>query len=128
MKEVTKWDNNPREMWVWDALEENAEKRFVIYIASGDVVPEYPVITYMPFNGALKFKHCAEIEERRRMTNKELARWLAEKPNRECKCGEYDTVSHLYSYALDREDDPVSDDVYVREGDSPWYVPFTDAE
>ena len=27
MKEVTEWDNNPREMWVWDNNRNNAMRR-----------------------------------------------------------------------------------------------------
>lgn len=65
----------------------------------------------------------------RLMTNKELSRWLAEKPNREVKSGnDADArVYHYTSYPLDKEDEEVDDDTYVREGDSPWFVPFKES-
>lgn len=76
---------------------------------------------------------CAEIEHSLRlMTNKELARWLAAKPERELKREGSDddstTVSHCFTYALSEQDKEVEDGIYIREGDSPWFVPFAEEE
>lgn len=129
MKEVTKWDNNPREMWVWDR-DDHLRKMLVVYIVSKDEARDctYPVIAFdLDTYDTEAFMHCAEIEpSRRRMTNKELSRWLREKPNREWK-----DVSFVHADLIYREceeDTEVSNDIYVREGDSPWFVPFAEEE
>lgn len=63
----------------------------------------------------------------RRMTNKELARWLKEKPNREWhRDSESDLVGGFHMYLLREEDKEVDENIYVREGDSPWFVPFAE--
>lgn len=66
----------------------------------------------------------------RRMTNKELARWLAQNPGRELKREWNDddstTVSHCLTYSLSEQDKEVEDGIYIREGDSPWFVPFVE--
>lgn len=129
MKEVTEWDNNPREMWVWDDNVDDARKMFVVYIRPKTDNVERPVLVCLnSIDGIPIFKHCAEIESKRRMTNKELARWLREKPDREYKSSIYvgAIVRRDFSYSLLQEDKEVDDDVYVREGDSPWFVPFAE--
>lgn len=129
MKEVTEWDNNPREMWVWDDSVDDARKMFVVYIRPKTDNVERPVLVCLnSIDGIPIFKHCAEIESKRRMTNKELARWLREKPDREWKGKDEAFVHADLIYRASEEDEPVSDDIYVREGDSPWFVPFAEGE
>ena len=80
MKEVTKWDNNPRGMWVWDNDTSNKKRVKVVYICDVEKLL-YPVVAIS--EGLTEgsrcltvYKHCAEIEERkttRRMTNQELS-------------------------------------------------------
>lgn len=123
MREVTEWDNNPRMMLVWDDDEKQRLKEFVIYIKDGNV------ITYDgEIHATLAYEHCAEIEPPRLMTNKELALWIRYKPNREWKRGDdEDTfVRGMFVYKLNEADKPVGNDIYVREGDSPWFVPFNE--
>lgn len=130
MKEVTEWDNNPREMWVWDFCPKDAIKRKVVYIRSGSETRMFNVIAIGEKDetpNTRVFEHCAEIEPKRRMTNKELARWLREKPDRECH-GECGYATSYHSYKMGREDEEVDNDIYVREGDSPWFVPFAEEE
>ena len=130
MKEVTEWDNNPREMWVWGSEPERKQKEFVIWIRSDDYHPRVVTIDREEHDAIITFQHCAEIEPRRRMTNKELARWLAQNPGRELKREGNDddstTVSHCLTYSLSEQDKEVEDGIYIREGDSPWFVPFTE--
>ena len=88
MREVTyeDWQKNPmpRVMWVWDDNEDTAVQRKVVYFL--DSRSPWPVVALTKDETIAKnFKHCAEIEKQRRMTNKELSRWLREKPTRECK-------------------------------------------
>ena len=70
MKELTYADRvknpTPRLMWVWDA---NAKvKRKVIYFIENKDV-SYPVVVLSSAGDiAASYKHCAEIEEPRRMT------------------------------------------------------------
>lgn len=76
MKEVTKWDNNPREMWVWD--NDSALKKRVRVVYMCDFVKlAYPVVALSEglTEGSMclnVFKHCAEIEKpkTRRMAEK----------------------------------------------------------
>lgn len=80
MKEVTHedWLKNPtpRMMWVWDDDEDAAVQLKVIYLSKEDIT--YPVIALTDNeNATYRYKHCAEIGKQRRMTNKELSRWLA---------------------------------------------------
>lgn len=130
MKEVTEWDNNPRMMWVWDVDERSRRKEFVFYIMPRGISTELPVfVKDGSERGYNRFYHCAEIENTHRlMTNKELARWLREKPDREWKGKDEAFVHSDLIYRASEEDEPVSDDIYVREGDSPWFVPFTEGE
>lgn len=90
MKELTyeDWIKNPtdRLMWVWDSSESDKVQRKVIYFNDKNL--SYPIIALSDNEVATEnFKHCAEIEEpkTRRMTNKELSRWLREKPTRAYK-------------------------------------------
>ena len=126
MKEVTEWDNNPREMWVWGSEPERKQKEFVIWIRSDDYHPRVVTIDREEHDAIMPFQHCAEIEPRRLMTNKELSRWLREKPNREWKDAIFVHADLIYREC--EEDTEVSNGIYVREGDSPWFVPFAEEE
>ena len=70
-------------MWCWNSNVENKVQAKVIYVIKRD---EYRVITLTDNDvDIIRYKHCAEIEKQRRMTKKELSRWLREKPTRESK-------------------------------------------
>lgn len=133
MKEVTheKWMENPtpRFMWVWDSFEERKEQRKVIYFARGNIT--YPVIVLTNNDTEVsKYAHCAEIEKQRRMTNRELSRWLREKPTREFKynhCDDNCIHSYLYYYESNA-DKEVDESVVIREGDSDWREPLAEVE
>ena len=129
MKEITEWDNNPREMWVWDDKSEK-RKRKVIFIVPSCIFTPFPVIAVTEDGKrTVFFQHCAEIEPSRRlMTNKELARWIREKPNREWKEANGAYVHDTLIYRAVDEDKEVDNYIYVREGDSPWFVPFVEEE
>ena len=112
MKELTyeEWIKNPipRMMWVWDDNENNKVQRKVIYIIDKQIT--YQIIALIKSELSTEsFMHCAEIEEpkTRRMTKKELSRWLREKPTRECN-----------------QDKEVSDDFLIREDDGEWREPL----
>ena len=130
MKELTydDWQKNPtpRMMWIWDNEERDKIKRKVLYfIENKDVV--YPVIA-LSSDGTVtaSYKHCAEIEEPRRMTKKELSRWLREKPTREFKYDSYITrsVCSTYTYNEDEGDEEVRNDIVIREDDGEWKEPL----
>lgn len=127
MKEVTyeDWLKNPtpRMMWVWDNDEDAAVQLKVIYLSKEDIA--YPVIALTDNETATyRYKHCAEIEEpkTRRMTNKELARWLREKPTREFK------YSNLYTYDEYCEDEEVPEDIRIREDNGEWREPLVEED
>ena len=134
MKEVTyeDWQKNPtpRMMWVWDNKVGDKVKRKVIYFNENKYA-HYPIIA-LSENSAMSvgYKHCAEIEEQRRMTNKELSRWLREKPTREYKYS--NSIEHrvysTYTYDEDAEEEEVRKDVVIREDDSDWREPLVEVE
>ena len=74
-------------MWVWNATVEDKVQAKVIFVVKADTCI-YPVLSIMKDDvGYDTFQHCAEIEEpkTRRMTHKELAHWLREKPARDMR-------------------------------------------
>ena len=122
MKEVTHedWLKNPtpRMMWVWDDDEDAAVQLKVIYLSKEDIA--YPVIALTDNeNATYRYKHCAEIGKQRRMTNKELASWLREKPTREFKYS-----NSIYTYDEYCEDEEVPEDIRIREDDGEWREPL----
>ena len=128
MKEVTyeDWQKNPtpRVMWVWDRDVAYKKKLKVIYYSNKGSV--YPVITLTSDDVEFEsFKHCAEIEEtkRRRMTNKELASWLREKPTRGFKYS-----NSIYTYDEYCEDEEVPEDIRIREDDGEWREPLVEED
>ena len=123
MKEVTyeDWQENPtpREMWVWnDDYVEDKKKLKVLYISK----EAYPVVSVtLDDKHVYRSEHCAEIEKQRRMTNKELARWLRENPTREYKYKNSD--DYIYSYHEYKEqcaDEEVNGIILIREDDGEW--------
>lgn len=135
MKEVTKWDNNPREMWVWDYAVEHKIKAEVVYLGDASSIV-FPVITLgkseITDAQCFKvFKHCAEIEEpkTRRMTHKELSRWLRENPTREfvySKDGEL--IFCYHTYPEDEASKEVPDSILIRENDGEWREPLVEVK
>ena len=130
MKEVTyeDWQKNPtpRMMWVWNATVEDKVQAKVIFVAKADACI-YPVFSIMKDDvGYDTFQHCAEIEKQRRMTNKELAWWLSEKPHRELKICDY--IYHDYDYKENEQDAEVTDFLLIREDNSEWREPLVEVE
>lgn len=132
MKALTheEWMENPtpRVMWVWDDDETCKGKMKVIYIS--EQAMSYPVIVLDDDETSEnRYKHCAEIEieKQRRMTNKELSRWLREKPTREYKFGSTDCVFCFLAYQEIDADDEV-DDILIRENDGEWREPLIEVD
>ena len=130
MKEVTyeDWQKNPtpRMMWVWNSNIEDKVQAKVIYVIKLDT---YPVITLVDNDvDLLRYKHCAEIEKQRRMTNKELSRWLREKPTREYKYLTSDYICNTFDYREYVQDEEVSEDMRIREDDGEWQEPLVEVE
>lgn len=130
------WQKNPtpRMMWVWDDIESGRKKLKVLYILSEEESPtSYPRVLALTneYGRVVRhYEHCAEIEDpkTRRMTNKELARWLREKPTRECK---YVYDSHVYSfydYIESCGDEEVDKEIVIREDDGEWREPLVEVE
>lgn len=131
MKEVTyeDWQKNPtvRMMWVWDSLENTKQQRKVIYISELDI--SYPIFALTEDKTSTEhFKHCAEIEKQRRMTNKELSWWLKEKPTREFKYNVGCSVYGVHAYDEDCGDKEVRDDILIRENSGEWREPLVEVE
>ena len=132
MKEVAyeDWQKNPtpRMMWVWNSKVEDKEKAKVIHILSNGVCV-YPILTVTDIDDDYEtYKHCAEIEKQRRMTNKELARWLREKPTREFKYNVGRSVYSFHAYDEDCGDEEVRKDILIREDDGEWREPLVEVE
>ena len=131
MKEVTyeDWQKNPtpRMMWVWNDDVENKEKIKVAYVLNNDCT--YRVLSIVDEDSAFEtFKHCAEIEKQRRMTNKELSRWLREKPTREYKYLTSDYICSTFDYREYKQDEEVHEDMHIREDDGEWREPLVEVE
>lgn len=131
MKEVTyeDWQKNPipRMMWVWDNDESEKKKRKVVYILSGVKGKKYNVLTVADKETCTTaYTHCAEIEKQRRMTNKELSRWLREKPTREWKYIADNNIYTSYNYEEDFADKESWKEVVVREDDGEWREPLVE--
>ena len=130
MKEVTyeDWQKNPtpRMMWVWNSNVEDKEQAKVISVVKADTCI-YPVFSIMKDDvGYDTFQHCAEIEKQRRMTNRELAWWLSEKPHRELKMCDY--IYHDYDYKENEQDAEVTDFLLIREDNGEWREPLVEVE
>lgn len=131
MKEVTyeDWLKNPtpRSMWVWDEDEELKVKRKVIYVLK-DGVYTSPVLVVVDECMYETFRHCAEIEKQRRMTNKELSRWLREKPTRE-RISTFDgCICSIHNYNEKCESEEVRKGIRIREDDGEWGEPLVEVE
>ena len=134
MKEVTHedWQKNPtpRMMWVWDNEEILKVKRKVVCVLRDNSVPNKVIAIDNYDSDYGVYRHCAEIEKQRRMTNKELSRWLREKPTREYKYS--NSIEHrvysTYTYDEDAEEEEVRKDVVIREDDSDWREPLVEVE
>ena len=133
MKEVTyeDWQKNPtpRMMWVWNDDVENKEKIKVAYVLNNGHT--YRVLSIVDEDSAFEtFKHCAEIEEpkTRRMTNKELSRWLRGKPTREYKYLTSDYICNTFDYREYVQDEEVHEDMRIREDDGEWREPLVEVE
>ena len=67
-------------------------------------------------------------QKTRRMTNKELSRWLREKPTREYKYLNSDYICSTFDYREYKQDEEVSVDMRIREDDSEWHEPLVEVE
>lgn len=128
MKEVTyeEWLRNPtpRMMWVWDDNEKNKVQRKVVYVVKGGP-SNLPVRATIHDDADYEaYRRCAEIEKQRRMTRKELSRWLREKPTREYKFGT--NVFCSYNYSEAEAYDEVFDGTLIREDDDDWKEPLVE--
>ena len=133
MKEVTyeDWLKNPtpRMMWVWDDDEKEKVKRKVIYILSGVRGRKQNVITlYTDESCTYAYAHCAEIGEQRRMTNKELSRWLREKSTREYRYKDSTLIYYDFAYDLNCEDKEIDGTILIREDYVEWREPLVEVE
>ena len=133
MKELTyeDWIKNPtpRTMWVWDSSENNKKQRKVIYFLGPKLT--FPVVALSEDEISTEsFMHCAEIEEpkTRRMTKKELSRWLREKPTRECKYLTSDYICGAFEYRECKQDEEVRADIHIREDYGEWKEPLMEVE
>ena len=134
MKEVTyeDWQKNstPRMMWVWDDKVGDRVKRKVIYFNENKHA-HCPIIA-LSENSAVSvdYKHCAEIEKQkqrqRRMTYKELSRWLREKPTREYKYLTSNFICCDYDYRVENQDKEAHEDIRIREDDGEWKEPLVE--
>lgn len=131
MKEVTyeEWLRNPapRMMWVWDYDKDQKVQRKVVYVIKNDV-HEFPVLTVKDNDTDCEYyRHCAEIEKLRRMTNRELSRWLREKPTREVKYSS-NVVCSYCTYVEEDAEQEVVKGILIREDDSDWREPLVEVE
>ena len=128
MKEVTyeDWQKNPtpRMMWVWNEDKMHKVKRKVVHVLRNNYAK---VITIDDDDSDYEsYNYCAEIEKQRRMTNKELSRWLREKPTREYKYSTSDCICNTFDYKEYKQDEEVDDCILIREDDGEWREPLVE--
>ena len=134
MKEVTyeDWQKNPtpRMMWVWDDKVGDKVKRKVIYFNENKHAHYHIIVLSEDGAMSVGYKRCAEIEEpkTRRMTNKELSRWLREKPTREWKYTIDSCIYSNYTYEESGADIACWKAIVVREDDGEWKEPLVEVE
>lgn len=136
MKEVTyeEWQKNPtpRMMWVWNTDETKAVQKMVLYLFPEDKFNCNVIVLFSPDSYTCDtYCHCAEIEEpkTRRMTHKELSRWLRENSTREFmdrNGGELIFCHH--SYFEDEASKEVPGAFLIRENDGEWREPLVEVE
>lgn len=131
MEELTyeDWQENPtpRMMWVWNSDVGDKAQAKVVSVVKTDACM-YPVLAIMKNDiGYDTFRHCAEIRKQRRMTNKELSRWLREKPTREMR---YNFDEHTYCYYtyVESDCDEEVNGILIREDDGEWREPLMEVE
>ena len=131
MKELTyeDWQKNPtpRMMWVWDSSENNKKQLKVIYISKEDITHPVIALAYGDIDSS-SYKHCAEIEKQRRMTNKELSWWLSEKPHRERKFARAPYIYIYYTYSENEQDKEIPSNILIREDGGEWREPLLEVE
>ena len=132
MKELTykNWRKNPtpRMMWVWDDDEKAKQQRKVVYFLAPRFGFQVVALTADESIYEL-YSHCAEIEKQRRMTNKELSRWLREKPTREykhCNNSNDDFVQCFHVYLEKYANKEVYKGLVIREDDGEWREPLVE--
>ena len=130
MKEVTyeDWKKNPtpRMMWVWNSDVKDKVQAKVVYFINADV--SSPVVIETLFNHIIQYEHCAEIEKQSRMTNKQLSRWLREKPTRE-RISIFDgCICSIHNYNEKCESEEVRKGIRIRENDGEWREPLVEVE
>ena len=112
-----------------DSVGDAKEQRKVIYISELGIPYSIFALTEDKLD-IEHFKYCAEIEEpkTRQMTNKELSRWLREKPTRECKYLNSEYICSTFEYREYVQDEEVHEDMRIREDDGEWREPLVEVE
>lgn len=101
----------PKDMYVWDDNGDVA-KRTVYAIGSRSL--RYPVLT-----ASGGFHHCANIYESKPVTNRELARWVAEGKG---EVMDNDCIFPNWVYWTKHEDDPIKATLRVRKwSETEWH-------
>ena len=132
MKSLTYEDwlknSTPRLMWVWDSSKRDKVIRKVIYFIENKSA-RYPIVA-LSSDGDISagYRHCAEIEPKKRMTHKELSRWLREHPSREYKYQTSDYIYSAFDYRECKQDEEVHEDIRIREDGGEWKEPLAEIE
>lgn len=116
----------PKKMLVWNDkyVDDNSEQKPNIdtVYAVVKIDNHYVAVTWGHY-----MEHCAEIPKARRVTNRELSKWLAQGN------GEYSNIVYFtrsyttYEYELDTASCEVSENFLVRKwSDDDWHEPTTD--
>lgn len=115
--------NPPRKMLVWDHLSSQDSKERIVYA----YVPRLPMPAVICDD--YTWAHCAEIPEKlkpSRVTNVELARWLAQ-GNGVCRYCLGSKVQSYAEYYDDRANYKCNSSLRVREwDDTDWHEPTAD--
>lgn len=114
----------PKKMLVWndDYVEHNSIPMIDTVYAVVKVENHYVAITW-----GHNMEHCAEIPKARRVTNRELSKWLAKGHGEYTNTLCYTTSYITYEYFLDSAESEVSENILVRKWDDiDWHEPTVD--
>lgn len=112
----------PKKMLVWndDYVEHNSVPMIDTVYAVVKVENHYVAVTW-----GHNMEHCAEIPKARRVTNRELSKWLAQ-GNGEMKAGSELAYTHM-NYKLIRANSEADSTAKVRKWDDvEWHEPTVD--
>lgn len=118
--------DEPKKCMVWDDTYTECEERNVVAVAR---IMDNKMTVALDDYGSV-WKHCVNIPEKselRRVTNRELAKWLAQGNGEWCNIRTSTSICSNYSYCYNDSNNLLTDTIRVRKwDDTEWHEPTVD--